>query len=192
MKKMLVIIFVLIVLTPVIILGILYLLAIPEREVQMKTFNDSGSRNVLVLYHPGLTAFDKDIADKYIEGLEPNNWHIDLTTYNSNTPTEIDEYDAVVLIGQTYWWSPNPAMSNYVTKVADFKEKPVDIIITAIGQGGRSTQLMKQAVEYANGTVNNVLTLYVLRPNDENDNRPNQEVAFEIAKKAGSQLSIDK
>jgi hypothetical protein len=63
-------------------------------------------------------------------------------------------------------------------------------IVTGFGSTGRSKSILEKLVQEANGELVNSLTFFKLRPNDEEDPRPNREVAMEMATRAGATISV--
>jgi len=147
-----------------------FLLVVPQMEkiTELETKNSEGkSGKILVVYHPGLSSFQKDVTMSYVKGLVERDFIVDITTPSSNTTTEITSYDLIVLGAPTYEFSPAKPMENYITRVGDFKGKKIVAIITGSGSTEESVVKMKELIERANGALIESLPLWSLGPNEE-------------------------
>jgi len=167
-----------------------YLLVVPQMEkvTGLDTKNSEGkSGKILVVYHPGLSSFQKDVTMSYVKGLVERNFIVDITTPSSNTTTEITNYDLIILGAPTYEFAPAKPMENYITRVSDFKGKKIVVIITGSGSTDESVAKMKELIESTNGTLIESLPLWSLGPNEEIYGISN---ASEIAYKSALNLEI--
>jgi len=147
-----------------------YLLVVPQMEkvTGLDTKNSEGkSGKILVVYHPGLSSFQKDVTMSYVKGLVERNFIVDITTPSSNTTTEITNYDLIILGAPTYEFAPAKPMENYITRVSDFKGKKIVVIITGSGSTDESVAKMKELIESTNGALIESLPLWFLGPNEE-------------------------
>jgi flavorubredoxin len=116
--------------------------------------NDAGIKNALVVYHPGLTEFSHDIAYTFADRLASNGWRLEITTASSQAPTDITQYDLLILAWPIYDFNPGPTITNYVHRIGDLQGK--DTIIVTIGGGinpFNAQDTMKRIVQDANGHV---------------------------------------
>lgn len=158
---------------------------------QVEVLNPAGDRGTaLVVYHPGRRHFLHKVTSAFAEGLVSSGWRVESTTASSQAPADLSSYDLLVLGGQTYLWSPTRPIRDYVSRLGDLGGKPTVIIITGFGATGRSISIMERLVEEVNGDLVKSLSLTTLRPNDEEDPRPNQEVAVEMATQAGREIPL--
>ncbi len=158
---------------------------------QVEVLNPGGDRGTaLVVYHPGGRRFLHEVTAAFAEGLVSSGWRVEMTTASSQAPTDLSSYDLLVLGGQTYFWSPVRPSRNYASRLGDLGGKPTVIIITGFGATGRSMTIMERLVREANGDLVRSLSLTTLRPNDEEDPRPNEEVAAEMATRVGADIPL--
>ncbi len=87
-------------------------------------------------------------------------------------------------------WSPARPIKQYVSRLGDLEGKPTAIMVTGFGATGRAISIMEKLVREANGQLVKSLSLTTLRPNDEEDPRPNEEVALEMATRAGEEIPL--
>ena len=132
------------------------------REVTLtETLNPSGSKIALVIYHPGLTSFTKDVASAYTDGLVNSGWQVELTTASNQAPSDMPKYSLLVLCWPIYDFNPAPTITNYVHRIGDLKDMNTTII--AVGGGLdplNAPAAMNKTVQDAHGTIIQSLTLY--------------------------------
>ena len=154
---------------------------------------DGGSGTALVVYHPGKSDFQRRVFSGFAEGLVANGWRVETTTPSAQAPTDLAGYDLLVLGGPTYGFKPNRPILKYLSRLGDLGGKPTVTIITALGMGERSTEMMQRLVREANGDLVEALLLYKARPNDEDnfaDGEQNQELAVEMATQAAKGIEL--
>jgi flavorubredoxin len=109
---------------------------------------------------------------------------VEITTVNSQTPTDISSYDLLVLGWPTYIFSPSLPIRRYLKRIGDLKNKDVVILCTAAGYPGESCEKMRSIVQGTNGNVVKTLTLFSMRPHE--DNLDPVEIATETGKQSPS------
>lgn len=160
-----------------------------ELPSEVETFNPAGERGTaLVVYHPGRRGFLQSVIRAFAQGLTRSGWRVEITTASAQAPTDLSRYDLLVLGGPTYFWTPARPIRAYVGRLGDLGGKPTAVIVTGFGSTGRSTSMMGNLVREANGKLVDSLSFFKLRPNDEDDPRPNREVAVELARRAGEEI----
>ena len=166
-----------------------------NREVvsEVETLNpDGGAGTALVVYHPGKSDFQRRVFSGFAEGLVANGWRVEMTTPSPQAPTGLDGVDLLVLGGPTYGFKPNRPIQKYLARLGDLGGKPAVTIITALGMGERSTEMMQRLVREANGNLVQALVLYKARPNDDDnvvDGEQNRELAVEMATQAAKEIA---
>ena len=151
---------------------------------------DTGS--ALVVYHPGRGTFHRQVVGGFVDGLVGSGWRVEVTTANAQAPTELANYDLLVLGSPTYWFTPSLPIRRYLRQLGDLGGKPVVTIITGLGAGGRSSKALQGAVRKAHGSLVKSLLLYRMRPNDDDnyaDGRQNRALAVEMAEQVARSLA---
>ncbi|MCW3995220.1 MAG: hypothetical protein NWE98_03600 [Candidatus Bathyarchaeota archaeon] len=123
--------------------------------------NSTGTKNALVIYHPGLTGFSHDIAYTFADRLACNGWRVELTTASSKAPSNITQYDLLVFDWPIYDLSPGPTITNYIQRIGDLQGK--DTVIVTVGGGINplnAQDTMKQIIIDANGVVKEAVTIF--------------------------------
>jgi flavorubredoxin len=162
-----------------------------EVPSEVGTLDPEGERGTaLVVYHPGRRGFLQSVIDAFGQGLVSKGWRVEITTASSQAPTVLGGYDFLAFGGPTYMWSPARPIKRYVGRLGDLQGKPTVIIITGFGSTDRSSSIMENSVREANGRLVSSLSFFKLRPNDEEDPRPNEEVALEMATRAGQEVPL--
>jgi hypothetical protein len=132
------------------------------REVSLtETLNPSGSKIALVIYHPGLSSFSKDVASAYADGLVKSGWQVELTTASIQAPSSLSKYSLLALCWPIYDLNPAPTITNYIHQVGDLQGMNTTII--TIGGGIdplNASAAMNKTVQDQNGAVIQSLTLF--------------------------------
>ncbi len=158
---------------------------------QVEVSNPGGERGTaLLVYHPGRRGFLHSVVQAFAGSLVSGGWRVEITTASHQAPTDLLGYDLLVLGGPTYFWTPVRPIRAYVRGLGDLEGEPTVTIVTGFGSTGRSKSILEALVQEANGKLVNSLTFFKLRPNDEEDPRPNREVAMEMATRAGAAISV--
>jgi hypothetical protein len=131
------------------------------REVQTETqvLNAGGAKTALVIYHPGLTDFARNITCTYAEALATSGWRVEIATASPQAPTELSRYSLLVLNWAIYDFNPAPTITNHVHRIGSLNG--IDTVIIAIGGGldpFNAKDAMNKIVEDADGTVVQSLT----------------------------------
>jgi hypothetical protein len=141
--------------------------------------------HALVLYHPGLSDFQEALAGAFADGLVEGGWRVTITTTSRAATTDLRDVDLLVLGVHTYWFAPDVVTRRYLARAGDLGGTPVVALLSALGAAGRAAALTQEMIETAGGRVALVQPFFVLRPNDEDDGRPNRAVALELAHRLG-------
>jgi len=164
-----------------------------RREVTSETElrQPNGRALALVVYHPGITAFPRDIASGFAAGLAEAGWRVAITTASAAAPTALGDYDLLVVVAPTYWWTPARPLLRYVGRLDDLAGKPVAVLVTGLGSTQRSQRVLEAAVRARGGTVAFARSFWTAAPNkeDEYSHRTNTAVGIRLAREAGRALS---
>lgn len=149
-----------------------------------------GRAAALVVYHPGITAFPRDIAEGFAAGLAEAGWRVAITTAGATTPVALGEYDLLVLVAPTYWWTPARPLLRYVDRLEDLGGKRVAVLVTGLGSTHRSQRVLAAAVRGRGGTVVFARPFWTAAPNKEDEYawRTNTAVGIRLAREAGRGL----
>jgi hypothetical protein len=160
-----------------------------QREVR-NPGGDTGS--ALVVYHPGRGTFHRRVIGGYVEGLVSSGWRVEVNTASAAAPTELAHHDLLVLGSPTYWFTPSLPIRRYVRRLDDLGGQPTATMVTGLGAGGRSSEILQKEVREANGRLVQSLALYRMRPNDDDNYKvgeQNQALAVEMAAQAARSLA---
>lgn len=138
--------------------------------------------HALVLYHPGLSDLQLELTDAFVAGLVERDWRVTRTTTSVSAPTDMAGVDLLALGVHTYWWAPDGPTRRYLARAGDLGGTPTVVLLSALGATGRASDRSADWVRRHGGTVVEVRSFFVLRPNDEADPRPNRVVALERAR----------
>ena len=143
--------------------------------------NVDGSETALIIYHPGLSSFMKDVTYAFADGLVENGWKVEITTASSQVPTDLSEYSLLAVGSPIYAGNPSPTIKRHLERIGDLQEMDTVILITS---GGNSTSdiTMQQMVEEYNGTIKTVVEVFNQEPNEGNAK------AVDLAEQAGREI----
>ena len=155
-------------------------------DVQVR--NPEGTAGVAIcVYQPGISNFQEQVTNAIVDGLISNDFRVDITTASSQTPTDISNYDLLVLGSPTYGETPAQPVMNYLNRVGDLGGMATVIIITAGGSGTQSADTMENSAQDANGVIVKTLIIYNLAPNEELYGTSDP---LEIATNAGQEILL--
>jgi hypothetical protein len=134
------------------------------REVSFQNviLNLAGSKTALVIYHPGLTDFAKNISYSFAYGLAARGWRIEIATASPQAPTNIANYSLLVLGWPIYDFNPGPTITNQIHRMGNLNGTNTVVMVIAGGMDPFNAQAnMDKIVQSANGTV--IKTLQAFR-----------------------------
>ena len=132
-----------------------------ETPTDIEVLNADGAKTALVIYHPGLTDFAKNVTYTYAEALAQAGWRVEITTPSTQAPTDIAKYQLLVLCWAIYDLNPAPTITNQIHRLGNLND--VDTVIIIIGGGLDPLNVkdsMNRIIEEANGTVVQSITSF--------------------------------
>lgn len=134
------------------------------REVssQLEILNEHGSKTALIVYHPGLTDFARNVTYSFAEGLVSAGWRVEIATASTQAPTDLSGYSLLVLGWPIYDFNPGPTITNHIKRVGDLNGIDTVVMVIAGGMDPWNAQdNMDKIVQDANGTL--LMTLQAFR-----------------------------
>lgn len=188
--------------TWILVLGVLavgwvssYLWLNAETVSRIEVQNPAGDAGMaLVVDHPGRGSFHARVVSGFVEGLVSGGWRVETTTASGQAPTDLSDYDLLVLGSPTYWFTPSWPIRRYLDRLGDLVGQPTVTIITGMGAGRRSASMIERQVRRANGGLVSGLLFYRMRPNDDDNYvnpEQNQTLAVKLATQAARELAAD-
>lgn len=150
---------------------------------EVEILNAAGSKAALIIYHPGLTSFMKEVTYAFGEGLVSNGWRVEITTSSSEAPTDLNAYDLLVLGTPVYGFRVTPTIERHLERMGDLKGIETVGILTAAGSIGDSASMIEQVVVDSNGNFLKAVILYSMAPNQ------NDASAMFLAEQAAKSLN---
>jgi len=105
-----------------------------------------------IAYYPGRSSFQQDIANAFAEGLVTNGWRVEIGTISSQAPTDLSQYDLVVLGSPTYFVQPAQRVLKYV-KTLDLSGINVVVLASGLVTPKQAASELEEAVSTANGNI---------------------------------------
>lgn len=139
-----------------------------ERVTDIEVLNaESVSGTALVVYHPGLSDFQRNVSYAFAEGLADSGWRVEITTASSQAPADLSGYGLLVLGAPTYDWLPAKRLQSYVKGLGDLRGQATVTIISGAGSTMLSQPAMEKLVRDANGDLVKSLAVWSMAPNEE-------------------------
>jgi flavorubredoxin len=104
---------------------------------EIQTLNPGQDNRALLVYHPGLSGFHKDVVDEYVRGLVDNvnrGWTVGVVTASTEAPVDWSEYDLVVISSPTYGGQPAPSINRYLSRVNNWSHAKIVVLMTSSGE----------------------------------------------------------
>jgi hypothetical protein len=149
----------------------------------------------LVVDHPGRGTFHPRVVAGFVEGLVAGGWQVAVTTAHAGAPTDLAEYDLLVLGSPIYDFAPSRAIRRYLGRLGDLDGQPTVTLLSGLGAGGRASAMLQRQVQEANGRPVKALVLYRMRPNDEEnyvDGAQNRALAVDMARQAAEKVAASR
>ena len=150
---------------------------------QLVIRNPEGAKTALVLYHPGLTSFSKDVAYAFADGLVENDWRVEIATPSLEAPTNVSKYSLLVVVSNTYAFTPDAPTTRHLERIGSLNGIQSVLLTLGAGSAEESKQSLENMIQDRNGTIIESLLLYSLAPNEEDKS------ATEIAKETARQIT---
>jgi len=132
-----------------------------ETPTDTQVLNADGAKTALVIYHPGLTDYARNVTYTYAEALAEAGWRVEVTTPSPQAPTDIAKYQLLVLGWAIYDFGPAPTITSQIQRIGDLNEVNTTIIIMGGGLDPFNVKdQMNRIVEDANGNVIQTITSF--------------------------------
>ncbi len=125
----------------------------------------SSGPKALVVSDPGISGFESGVADAFARGLITNNWHVEVTTASSQTPTDLSGHSLLVLSSPIYGGEPSIPMQSYLTRLESLEGERVAVVLTGAGTGDEALQWMQSKITSMRGDEILSLVVYSMSPN---------------------------
>lgn len=132
-----------------------------EITTQTEILNTDGAKTVLVIYHPGLTDYAKNITYTYAEALAANGWRVEIATASPQAPADLTKYSLLVLSWAIYDFSPAPTITNQIHRIGNLNGINTTVIILGGGLDPLNVkEAMTKTVQEANGNLIQIFPAY--------------------------------
>ena len=157
-----------------------------EADYTLQSLGGEGEPKALILYHPSRDAhFTDELSLAVAEGLKAAGYAVDRATLTGTTPDQPKGYRLLVVVSNTYFWTPDLPTLRYL-KRARLDRLPTVGVIAGAGATGRSQRVLERSLSDSGAAVIAMRSLWIARPNDEHrPTEPNREVALQLARQLG-------
>lgn len=141
-------------------------------------------QKVLITYSPDpFYDLDERVCFSISEAFRNQQWGVTMATVSAAKQLDLDRYDAFVFCANTYNWSPDWAVGNFVRTKAPIAGKPVMAVTLGSGSTARAQRRLEKKINQAGGILLSSKSLWLWRPNDENRKaEENITVACDLAR----------
>jgi hypothetical protein len=160
-----------------------------EGDYVLEDLGGDGPGRALVLYHPSRDArFSDDLSLAVAEGLQEVGLSVHRATVTSGTPRQPQGYTMIVVVANTYYWTPDRPTRRYLAR-ARLGGTPVLGLMAGAGSTGRAERVLAEALRETGAEVIATRSFWLWRPNDENrTDEPNRGVALQLATRLGAEV----
>jgi hypothetical protein len=150
---------------------------------QLVIRNPEGAKTALVLYHPGLTSFSKDVSYAFADGLVENDWRVEVATPSLEAPTDVSKYSLLVVVSNTYAFTPDAPTTRHLERIGNLNGIQSVLLTLGAGSAQDSKQSLENMIQDRNGTIIESLLLYSMAPNE------GDKSATELAEETAQQIT---
>ena len=150
---------------------------------QLVIRNPEGVKDALLLYHPGLTSFSKDVAYSFADGLVENDWSVEVATPSIEAPTDVSAYSLLVVVSNTYAFTPDAPTTRHLERIGNLDGIQTVLLTLGAGSAQESKQSLENTIQARNGTIIESLLLYSMAPNE------GDKSATELAEETAQQIT---
>lgn len=133
------------------------------REVSsnVEVLNAQGAKTALVIYHPGITDFARNVTYSFADGLVSSGWRVEVTTASAQAPTDLSKYSLLVLGWAIYDFNPGPTITNHIDRIGDLNGIDTVVMVIAGGLDPLNAQeSMNKKVQNTNGNITATLQAF--------------------------------
>lgn len=151
----------------------------------------TSEQKALILYDPDpFYNLDEQISKSFAEGLAENGWLSKVITVSAASGLNNEQFNLYVFCANTYNWSPDWAISNFIKNSTNLKGKNVIAITLGSGSTGRSQRILETQIKQKEAILLASKVYWLMKPNDESRAKEsNVEVAVDMANTFGKQIA---
>lgn len=151
----------------------------------------TSEQKVLILYDPDpFYNLDEQIGRSFAESLAESGWLSKVITVSAASDLNNEQFNLYVFCANTYNWSPDWAISNFINNSTNLKGKKVIAITLGSGSTERSQRILEAQIKQKEAILLDSKVYWLMKPNDESRAKEsNVEVAVDMAKTFGKQIA---
>jgi hypothetical protein len=130
--------------------------------------NSENGKTALIVYDPDpFYNLDQQVCEAFGQSLADNGWKVHVATVAAAKKLQTLPVNLYVFCANTYNWSPDWAIRDFIKSNTLINEKNVVAITLGAGTTGRSQRLLESYIKSKNGNLIASKSFYLWRPNDE-------------------------
>ncbi|MBN1260155.1 MAG: hypothetical protein JXB35_05695 [Anaerolineae bacterium] len=119
----------------------------------------------LAIYHPDRRDVQAQLTRAFAESLADNGWRVELTTASPEAPTNVVDYELLVLGAPTYLGRPAGRIHRYLREAGDLMGQPTVLIVSGAGLSRTPATTLERWTAGAGGLVVKTLEIWTLASN---------------------------
>jgi flavorubredoxin len=154
----------------------------PKKSWDMGNVNSD--KKALIVFDPDpFYNFDEQVCLSVAEVLAENGMAVKVVSVAAADMQELRRYDVLVFCANTYNWSPDWALRDFIKGQESLHGKPVIAITLGAGSTASSKRKLEQLISSNDGKILGSNAFWLMRPNDEaRMKESNVRVALSIVK----------
>ncbi|MBQ4819692.1 hypothetical protein [Aquimarina sp. MMG016] len=160
----------------------------PEKTIIIG--QSDAEQKAFIIYDPDpIYNLDEKISRSFAEGLAEKGWMSKIVTVAAAKNSE-EPFDLYVFCANTYNWTPDKAISDYIRNNDDLRGKKVVAITLGSGSTKRSQRILEDLIKQKEAVLIGSRTFWLMKPNSESKTkRSNIKIAVEMANTFGKEVS---
>lgn len=161
-----------------------------EKAMLVGTEGNKGT--ALIVYDPDpFYNLDEQLCESFASTMAANDWKVCIETVAAALKSTDTAYSLYVLCANTYNWSPDWAIQDFVKNTHGLENKNVVAITIGGGSTIRSQRIFEELIKSRKANLLDSKSFWLWKPNDENRMKePNTKVANDMVKNWAGQIAL--
>jgi hypothetical protein len=185
-----------IIITSIILILVIWTALTFIAEAESKIYTSEFGRKesvlkVLIVYDPDpFYNLDQQVCESFAKSIAANGWFAKVASVAATKQLDASAYNLYVFCANTYNWSPDWAVTDYLKKNVVIKHKNVVAITLGAGSTGSSKTAFENLIKKAGANLIGSQTYWLWKPNDESQPATsNVKVALDMAGQFGGRIA---
>lgn len=165
---------------------------LPGSEIELRIRQELDKR-ALIVYDPDpIYNLDWQVCKSFAEGLNREEWGIDILSVSAAVRQDPYEYDLYVFCTNTYNWEPDWILRSFMENMDGLKGEKVVALTVGSGSTSRARRIMETILLKKEVELLASEEYWLMRPNDEQrKEESNILLAADMARKLAAELPLE-